>query len=366
MVTKNESVEILKKVLEIYSPSYEEQEISSYIFSKLRDLGFDSVSTDGVRNVVGKISKNNGKRLMLCGHMDTVPGKIPVKVEDNKIYGRGAVDAKSALVAMMIAASNIKELLDSGEILFAAVTREEADGAGINELIKNKVIADYAIFGEPSGTNGVTVGYKGKLDVRIKTTSYNVGHSSMPWVFENAIDYTFKFVESLRNNLENKKDFFDSVTICPTKIIGGEANNVTPKYCEINLDVRVPPSISALNCAKLIEKETNEFNLKSKNVKVEVEFYGDAIDAYQISVNNPLVRSLIRAIIEVIGRPIKVIKKSGTCDINSYYSALKVSSVSYGPGDSKLSHTELEYVNIDDFLNSIKILEKALVLLISQ
>jgi LysW-gamma-L-lysine carboxypeptidase len=147
--------------------------------------------------------------------------------------------------------------------------------------------------------------------------------------------------------------------------MGGETNNVTPKYCEVNLDVRVPSSISAHSCAKLIEKKASEFNLRNKNIEVKVEFYGDAVDAYQINVNDPLVRAIVRAILEVVGRPVKLIKKSGTCDINPYYSALKVPSISYGPGDSKLSHTELEYVETEDFLKSIKVLEKTLLSLVS-
>ncbi|MBO3801472.1 MAG: M20/M25/M40 family metallo-hydrolase [Candidatus Brockarchaeota archaeon] len=364
MVTNKESIEILRELLEIYSPSYEEKNVSDYIFSKLNDLGFNSVSLDKVGNVIGRISKDNGKKLLLCGHMDTVPGKISTKVEDNKIYGRGAVDAKSSLASMMLAASNIKDIINSGEIIFVAVVREEADGAGINELIKNKLSADYAIFGEPSGTNGVAVGYKGKLDAKIKVASFNVGHSSMPWVFENAIDYAFKFVESLRNNLENKQDFFNSITICPTKITGGETSNVIPKFCEVNLDIRVPPSISASDCAKLIEKEAKEFNLRNKNIEVKVDFFGDMVDAYQINVSEPLVRAIVRSILEVVGRPVKLIKKSGTCDINPYYSVLKVPSIAYGPGDSKLSHTDLEYVKIDEFLNSIRIIEKTITLLL--
>lgn len=366
MVTSKESVKILTDLLEIYSPSYEEKEISQYIYLKLKDLGFGSISFDGAGNVIGRISKGGGRKVLLCGHMDTVPGKIPTKVENNKIYGRGAVDAKSSLATMMIAASNVKEIISSGEVIFAAVTREEADGAGINELIKNKLSADYAIFGEPSGTNGVTVGYKGKLDARMKVTSFNVGHSSMPWIFENAIDYAFKFLEDLRSKLEDKSDFFNSITICPTKITGGETNNVTPKYCEVNLDIRIPPGVSAFDCAKLIEKEAEKFNLINKNINVRFEFFGDMVDAYQINVGDPLVRAVVRAILEVVGRPVKLIKKSGTCDINPYYSALKVPSVSYGPGDPKLSHTELEFVGVEEFLNSIKVLERALVSLVSE
>jgi len=363
LVTDKESLNFLREIIEIYSPSYEEEEISNYLYKKLIDFGFSDLKKDSVGNVIARFSRGKGKRILLCGHMDTVPGKLEVKEDEEKIYGRGAVDAKSSLAAMIVSAANVKDSIKSGEIVLAAVVREEADGAGINEVIKNNIVADYAIFGEPSNTNGVTIGYKGKVDATVKVTSRNTGHSSDPWIYDNAIDYAFIFLNEIRNKYEDKRSLFDSVTICPTKITGGETNNVVPKFCEVKLDIRIPPSVSSREFSSMLLKDVKNFNERYKNVFVEVFFSGDLVDAYTIDVNNYLVRSFVRSIVEVVGRPVRLIKKSGTCDINPYYTFFKIPSLSYGPGDPKLSHTENEYVVKKDFLNSVKVIEKALLYL---
>ena len=81
--------------------------------------------------------------------MDTIPGMIEVREVDGRVYGRGAVDAKSAMCAMLSAAAN----LDSEDIRItvACVTREEGDSLGVNTLIADGGDYDFAVFGEPGG-----------------------------------------------------------------------------------------------------------------------------------------------------------------------------------------------------------------------
>ena len=98
------AIELLVKALEIYSPSGKESEISSYLATEMTKRGF-RVWTDDVGNVIGEIGQGKPV-ILLCGHMDTVEGYIPVRLENNKLYGRGAVDAKASLVAMIVAASD--------------------------------------------------------------------------------------------------------------------------------------------------------------------------------------------------------------------------------------------------------------------
>ncbi|MEM3041907.1 MAG: M20/M25/M40 family metallo-hydrolase, partial [Nitrososphaerota archaeon] len=99
------SVELLRKMLETYSPSGKEKELRVLLEEELQKLGFERVRTDRAGNVYGEVGVGS-PTVLLCGHMDTVPGWIPVKVEDNKVYGRGAVDAKSSLAAMISAAAS--------------------------------------------------------------------------------------------------------------------------------------------------------------------------------------------------------------------------------------------------------------------
>ncbi|MCD6470133.1 M20/M25/M40 family metallo-hydrolase, partial [Candidatus Bathyarchaeota archaeon] len=154
---KKDPVEFLKHMLEIYSPSGKEEKLSSFLAEELRTLGFEEVWKDEAGNVYGAVGKGSPIVLM-CGHMDTVPGEIPVKVKNGRLYGRGAVDAKSSLAAMILAAANLKNSLlkIGGRIIVAGVVDEEGGGRGIKQLIREGLKVDYAFFGEPSGIGNIT------------------------------------------------------------------------------------------------------------------------------------------------------------------------------------------------------------------
>src|SRR5215510_3461077 len=110
----------------------------------MSDLGFERVSIDSVGNLLA--TKGTGEpRILLCGHMDTVPGQIPIRIDSGFIYGRGASDAKGPLIAMLLAASEFKQ---KGTIIFAGVVDEEGNATGVKELVRSKISVDYAVFGE--------------------------------------------------------------------------------------------------------------------------------------------------------------------------------------------------------------------------
>ena len=155
MVSPNYAVELLRKALQLYTPSRSEASVANMIKDRcVNELGFEQVHIDNVGNVIA--AKGNGEpRILLCGHMDTVPGYIPVRIEDGFIYGRGASDAKAPLIAMLLAASEYPK--QRGTIIFAGVVDEEGNAAGVKQLVKSKISVDYAIFGEPSGIENITV-----------------------------------------------------------------------------------------------------------------------------------------------------------------------------------------------------------------
>ena len=81
-------------------------------------------------------TKGSGEpKIMLCGHMDVVPGKIKVRIEGDMLYGRGASDAKAPLIAMLFAAASIGE--NQGTITFVGAVDEEGNATGIKNLVKN-------------------------------------------------------------------------------------------------------------------------------------------------------------------------------------------------------------------------------------
>lgn len=348
------SINLLKSLLEFYSPSGFEDEISNFIKEELINLGFKT-EKDNVGNVIGE-SGGDKPVILLCSHMDTVPGKIPVKIVDEKIYGRGAVDAKSSLAAIITASANLLHEDFPAKIILAAVVDEEGSGKGIKNLIKQKIKVDYAIFGEPSNTKGVVIGYKGSLKLKVICETVG-GHSSAPWLFENAIEKAFEawnIIKNFRHEKEKLNSKFYSLTSCLTKINGGSNFSLVPNNCEIEVDLRIPPQIHPEEILYLIKKKVNFAKIEAL----------DYVKGYEINSNSFLVKAFIYAIRKVSGSQVSLLKKTGTSDMNILAETLNIPMVAYGPGDSTLDHTENEFININDFLTSIKIYEEALKFLV--
>ena len=103
MQEQTKAVRFLTNLLGIYSPSGKEADIANFLAGEMRKFGFQ-VGVDGIGNVIGVVGEGE-PTILLCGHMDTVAGVLPLRVEEGKIYARGAVDAKGPLAAMVMAAA---------------------------------------------------------------------------------------------------------------------------------------------------------------------------------------------------------------------------------------------------------------------
>ena len=117
------NINLLVETLKIYTPSSQESALSLFLADVMKELGFTNISLDCVNNVSGVIG-NGSPSLLLCGHIDTVPGILPVKITDKHIFGRGSVDAKSSFVAMLLAASKLASNRDIGKVIVAGVVEE--------------------------------------------------------------------------------------------------------------------------------------------------------------------------------------------------------------------------------------------------
>ncbi|MCS7124707.1 MAG: M20/M25/M40 family metallo-hydrolase [Candidatus Bathyarchaeota archaeon] len=359
------AIQFLVKLLKIYSPSGREKEVGDFIADEMRKLAF-RVEVDDVGNVVGEVGQGK-PTILLCGHMDTVPGYIPVKTVNGKLYGRGAVDAKAALASMILAAHSIGESISHGKILVACVVEEESSGRGARHLIKKGLSADYAIFGEPSGTENIIIGYKGSLKIKL-TCKTSTGHSATPWLFENAIERSFdlwKIVKETEFQHSGIESHFHSVTPCLIYLKGGGFSSNVPSKCEALIDIRVPPRLTCAQVYNEISRNFMQYQRANPNVNVEMQLV-DSVEPFETDKKNQLVRAFSYAIRKVRGKTPVLLKKTGTSDMNLLGGALKIPSVAYGPGDSILDHTSYEHVSVCDYLSSIEVLKEALKRLLYQ
>jgi len=357
-------VHLLTKLLEIHSPSGREEEISNFLAKEMKKLGF-RVKKDDVGNVIGEIGEGEPV-VLLCGHMDTVGRYIPVRVEKNKLYGRGAVDAKASLAAMVVASHELAKEGLSNKILIVGVVEEESSSKGIKNLIKSGISPTYAMFGEPSGVEKITIGYKGSLRLKI-TCATQSGHSAAPWLFENAIEKAieiWKGIQNLRLPDEKFESDFHSITSCLIKIFGGKAASTIPSKCNIYVDIRIPPEYTSKQVfdevSNLIQRYQSANPRVSTKIKIE-----DQTEPYEVDSNSILVRALSWAIRKVKHKSATLLRKTGTGDMNLLGKVMKIPIVTYGPGDSSLSHTNNEHIDIQEFLNGIQVYRESIIRLLN-
>lgn len=353
------AVKFLREIVEIYSPTGQEKEASFYIASFLKDLGFKNVEVDEIWNVSADASKGR-PTVYLIGHIDTVAGKLPVKFDGEKLYGRGVVDAKGPFATFVMAAHLLKEEGFEGGLKVIGVVDEEGTGKGIRRLGERFPRPDYAVFGEPSGPNHITVGYKGRvqLSLRVKTQTY---HASAPWMGSNALQEILKAYAAIKRTAysfdRSNRLGFNCISVCATILKAGNSINVTPGEAELTVDIRIPPYVRAGMIAESLKNAVLGAGLEVKKLKVDID---EATEAYEIKLNSPLVKAFQRGVYRVLGRPAKLVKKTGTGDMNYYGGSLGVPSLTVGPGNPALSHTPYEVMDIKEYINYIKIVREAL------
>jgi LysW-gamma-L-lysine carboxypeptidase len=348
------AVDLLTRMLNIYSPSGNEEQISLFLADEMTKLGF-RVHRDQVGNVIGEIGEGSPV-VLLCGHMDTVEGEIPIRFEDGKLYGRGSVDAKGPLAAMIVAASNFAEGNFPGKILVVGVVDEEGSGKGIQHFVEEGIQPDFAIFGEPSGLEKVVFGYKGILTVKV-TVETPSGHSAAPWLFDNAIEKAMDFwkqINKLHLREEKLKSRFYSITSCLTGIKGGNTSaSFIPSYCEILVQLRIPPQLTPEQVFEEVKRKIDRYKATNPKVTVAIETV-DVAKAFEADRRSVIVRALAWGIRKTTLNYASFSRKTGTGDMNVLGNTLKIPVVTYGPGDSRLDHTPNEHIDIQEYLDSKK------------
>ncbi|MGC8596901.1 MAG: M20/M25/M40 family metallo-hydrolase [Thermocladium sp.] len=345
MIADDKKIKALREALEIYSPTDHEDEMGKFMLDLLSSMG-ESPYRDDAGNVIA-IRGSGPPVLWLHAHMDTVPGFIEVAMEGDKLIGRGASDDKAPLMAMAFAF--LESSVVRGTLILTAVVQEEGDSGGTLFLINDKSLPhpSFIIIGEPTGIDRIVTKYRGSTRLRLEVRTRG-GHASNPDFDSNAILIAMNAYRSLSARLGAGSRYEDYLAT-PTMINCGDAGNAIPSKCELVIDVRIPPGKS---CKELMHA-LRELELGS-GVRVSM---GKCTEPVEVNVSNPASRAVARSIISVLGRRPILARKWGTSDMNELL-ALTSNMVAYGPGDGSFSHSGEEYININDYLNSIKVYKR--------
>ncbi|KYH42717.1 MAG: acetylornithine deacetylase [Candidatus Bathyarchaeota archaeon B63] len=355
-----ESVSLLRRMLEVYSPTGREERLADLLEDEMAGLGLRGVRRDGAGNVYGEAG-SGGFTVLLCGHIDTVRGWIPVRLRDGRLYGRGAVDAKSSLAAMISAAAALSTKLDDhGKVIVAGVVDEEGEARGIRQLIRENLGVGCAIFGEPSGLGNVTFAYKGsvKLELTVRTST---GHVGAQHLYRNAVEEAYELWRLIKGRCEEYRSphgVFYSLSASLTGIRSRRTTGGVPDRCLLEVDLRLPPKISSEEAIRIIGKPIQEFLDGREPVSVSTRIL-DRVEPFVAGRDTKVMKALREAILEVTGKPARLLRKTGTGDMNIFGREVGVPVATYGPGDSRLSHTSMEYIDIQEFLMSIRVYTRA-------
>lgn len=339
-----DEVILLEGLLQAYSPSGAEQTAVEYLIAAMRALGFQA-QTDETGNAIGW--RGGGERqIVLLGHIDTVPGQIPVRREGDLLYGRGAVDAKGPLACFVAAASQI-EIPADWQIVVIGTVGEESDSRGARAIL-DKYHPAFTIIGEPSGWDRVTLGYKGSLLLSYRVEQL-LAHPAAQT--ENAPQTAVTFWNRLSAAAEewsaSHQRVFDQVTPVLRKLQSGEDGFTG--WAELLINLRLPVWLSPEQAYKQIAALAEDADVKLL----------DSVPAYVAEKNTPLVRAFLAAIRAGGGKPAFALK-SGTADLNLAAPVWGCPAVAYGPGDSTLDHTPNEHIALSDYHRSIRILREIL------
>ncbi len=336
MVDDEAALSFLRRVVKEYSPSGREEEVASELEAWLRSSSsFDRIERDEAGNVLAY--SGPGPYFLLCSHMDTVPGRLPVADDGCELKGRGAVDAKASLVAMCVAAS---ELPSAGRknLMFAGVVHEETDGKGIKALLSRKLPYIGGVFGEPSG-RCIVVGYRGRVGFELLATG-RAAHASSAALGSNAIESAIHAASELKEALTTL-----GCATSMTVIEGGVADNVIPDRCKVSFDTRVPPDVRLDIVMNAIQRRT-QGSVATRILEVT--------PPVSVGRANATFRAMAEAV-RAAGAEPKAVFKVGTSDMNNFFIETRAPCVAYGPGDPSLSHSDHEAISYSDFIEGIRV-----------
>lgn len=337
----------LSNLIKTQSFSGKESRAAKLCAERMRALGYKNVCIDGAGNAVGAnydYAKDPHCDVLLFSHLDTVDGFWDVKEDASGISGRGAVDAKGCLASYIEAGAHPPPNL---KVVVAGVVEEEAPTSKGTYHLLTYLKPRMAVNGEPSNLDGVTLAYKGRIVVECRTEG-EAAHAGMK--ADNPIEKTIEYYEKLRQHFP-RHHTFDSVIFNVTHIDYGKRDslNIIPGHLDFFIDVRIPPSAD-------IGKIKQLFRSSAPNgVKVNIP---EAFPGCEISPTEPVVRAMVAALRSNSLAP-RYLKKSGSADMNISMSQ-GIPTIAYGPGDSKLDHTDHEYLKWADYEKAILVLKSFL------
>ena len=366
------AVDLVHGLVAIPSPSRSEGPAAAWLVTEMRAHGFDRAFVDAAGNAVGELGESSAARtIVLLGHIDTVPGNIPVRIDGDRLYGRGSVDAKGPLATFVAAAARFGSVAANAAslriVVVGAVEEEAATSKGARAIASRfngdtDRVPDACIIGEPSHWNRITLGYKGRLLLDL-TADQPMAHTAGPdaSVASVVVDL-WNWVTAHAAQANTGKDkAFDQLTPSLRRFI-----TATTEAMHDTVDAqfawRLPVGFDAETLQRQIEAwPLTPSGPQALKPTLTFAFRGHE-KAWRGDRSNALVRSFLAGLRSVdASEKLGFVLKTGTSDMNVVAPVWKCPIVAYGPGDSSLDHTPDEHLELGEYWKAVNVLEQTLI-----
>lgn len=317
---------------------------------------------EGRPNLLARVrGGGEGKRLVFCGHTDTVaPNAITTmkpfaaEVREGRMYGRGTVDMKGALAAMAATLVALKELnvCARGEVVLAAVIDEEMESLGAEALLRGGFKADGAIIGEPT-SNRLAIGHKGLEWLEVEFLG-KAAHGATPENGCNAVSAAARFIRVVEKDLvprfyKRRHPLLGSPTINFGTVHGGDQPSTVAERCVVQFDRRWVPSESIELVFAELEDLLNHLRRAMPGLRTQVRRVPGGMATMvhgplEIASDHPLVRAAQSAWQDFYQKPAELTAFPAWTDAALFSREGKIPSMVCGPGDLSLAHSAEEWI----------------------
>ena len=323
-------------LVDIPSESRHEQRIADEIEQALRA---QAPHFEVIRNgdaVLARTDLGRPSRVMLAGHIDTVPAadNVPSRTEGGLMYGCGTSDMKSGDAVFLHLAATIAEPAHDLTLVMYDCEEIESSANGLGRIereLPDWLAADVAILGEPSG-GFIEAGCQGTIRVVVRAAGIRA-HSARSWLGDNAIHKLGAVLDRLSSYRARSVDIDGCVYregLSAVRSDGGIAGNVIPDAASVTINFRFAPDRSVEQAIAHVHEV-----LDGLEVLCEVT---DAAAGALPGLANPAAAALVAA----AGGQVRA--KYGWTDV-ARFAALGIAAVNYGPGDPNLAHKVDEHVD---------------------